>query len=122
MNFVFSYGTLSLEPTYALLTINSQINFDQSINEHLTHIFKEYYKDQSFHLISNRVNEYAIDYTVYDKLNELKNLMTLIIVSERPQFQQSFQTIEKHLIKKDVFFFTRLDEALEKVRYIHTLI
>ena len=96
---IFDEGaTLTLERAYQIIGI-SEIHF----------------RDRNFGYVSNRINSYAIDPTVYTYLRQLENLKAFAIVSNKEVDIHNFH-IEKLFYKNAMKLFLDYQKAVNWVR------
>ena len=96
---IFDEGaTLTLERAYQIIGI-SEIHF----------------RDRNFGYVSNRINSYAIDPTVYTYLRQLDNLKAFAIVSNKEVDMHNFH-IEKLFYKNAMKLFLDYQKAVNWVR------
>ncbi len=79
-----SFGTVILHDCYAIVEIKEGIILSQEHNNALIEIGKEHFGDQPFGCISNRINSYSVDPTIYITSTMVHNLKAIAIVSKNP--------------------------------------
>jgi len=80
-------------------------------NSLLLEFVKKYFKDKPFVYISNRVNIYAVDPTVYIETKKIHNLIGIAVVSKNFR-QRNLTELESKFFKRKIKYFKNIKEAL----------
>ncbi|WP_452221978.1 hypothetical protein [Lacinutrix salivirga] len=97
---------------YSIITINEGVLINESVSLQITQILVEYFKDNPFIYITNRINSYSIDPRVYELTSLLENLHTFVIVSNNTSHAHNAE-VEQIFLKKPIKIFDELDDAVE---------
>ena len=109
------FGSLELHDHYAIGIINEGEDLRATENKSLIKACTAYYKNNNFGYISNRINSYSVDPTVYINTSKLPNLVAIALVISDPA-QQLSADIEKVFFAKPFEYFTSLQEAKKWIR------
>ncbi|MHA7059388.1 hypothetical protein ACWGOQ_0019330 [Aquimarina sp. M1] len=80
-------------------------------NKLLLEFVRKYFDNKPFVYISNRVNSYAVDPTVYHETEKIDNLMGIAVVSKNCR-QQRLTELEGKFFEKKLKYFTNINDAL----------
>ena len=80
-------------------------------NDLLEAFAREHFQKKFFVYISNRINSYSVDPTVYLKTSSISNLKGMAVVSINP-VQQKLTELENTFFKKELRYFKTIKEAL----------
>ncbi|WP_298538559.1 hypothetical protein [uncultured Aquimarina sp.] len=81
-------------------------------NKLLLEFVKKYFNNKPFVYISNRVNSYSVDPTIYHETTKIDNLIGLAVVSKNHR-QQRLTELESKFFQKRIKYFTNMNKALE---------
>lgn len=92
-------------------SINEGITLTQKLSDEITNIALKHFNDEDFIYITNRVNSYSVDPTVYFSVSKIENLKAFVVVSKQPISLQNTE-IEKLFLDKTFELFEDIDTAL----------
>lgn len=109
------FGSLELHDHFTIGIINEGEDLRSDQNISIIEACTNYYKNNNFGYISNRINSYSVDPTVYIKTSKLANLVAIAVVISDPA-QKLSADIEKVFFAKPFEYFTSLLEAKTWIR------
>jgi len=81
-------------------------------NKLLLEFVKKYFNNKPFVYISNRINSYSVDPTVYHETTKIDNLIGIAVVSKNHR-QRKLTELESKFFQKRIKYFTDINKALE---------
>ncbi|PJB11919.1 MAG: hypothetical protein CO119_09425 [Flavobacteriales bacterium CG_4_9_14_3_um_filter_40_17] len=108
---------LNFYERFVIAELSEGIDIDENIVDILIQYSIEFYGDNPFGYISNRINSYSINPVIYFKLSKIKNLVAFAVVSTRMIVSYNVQ-IEKAFMSKPFELFDNLDEAVNWVNQL----
>ncbi len=80
-------------------------------NSILLDFVKEHFSNKDFIYVSNRINSYSVNPTVYYETKKIQNLIGIAVVSINPR-QKLLCEMEGSFYKKNMEYFKKMHEAL----------
>ncbi|TVZ59798.1 hypothetical protein NA63_2338 [Flavobacteriaceae bacterium MAR_2010_105] len=102
---------LEIHDNYLIVTMNEGITILPNHNEILLDIVETYYKDKNFVYITNCLNSYAVDPSIYFKTGKIDNLKGFAVVYKDYRAKGNAE-VEKLFLNKPFGIFKQLDEAV----------
>ena len=109
------FGRIELLEDYLIIEFNEGVIFNAAINETIISIVEAHFGDRSFGYITNRVNSYSVDPTIYHRSSSVKNLKSIAIVSHTDTNRVT-AGLERIFCKKPFEIFDNLLDAKEWTR------
>jgi len=106
------YTILEFHSNYVISRVRENVVFSQKQVRDLVEVCSDFYKRKKFVYLSQRVNNYNVDPTIYLNISDVKNLAGIGIVSSNSaalkmaNFEQKFSKIPFSI-------FLEMDDALE---------
>ncbi|WP_044626319.1 hypothetical protein [Neotamlana nanhaiensis] len=104
-------GNFYIYKNYLVVEMNEGITVTPDSNNILVDIVDTFYVDKNFVYITNRINSYAVDPSVYKQTSLIENLVGFAVVSTN-SLSLSNAEIEKLFLNKPFELFTDIDEAI----------
>ncbi len=101
---------LELYEDYILSSVNEGILIDDDILHWFLMLFDKYYPKKKFGYITNRINQYSLDPTVYPLLAMHNSLEAMAVISYTNLGQQN-AFFEKGFFNKPFDVFSNIEEA-----------
>ncbi|WP_378175815.1 STAS/SEC14 domain-containing protein [Aquimarina sp. SS2-1] len=113
MNKFYDLGFAKVEIQENLLinTIAEGFLVTPEHNKLLLEFVRKYFDNKPFVYISNRVNSYSVDPTVYHETEKIENLLGIAVVSKDHR-QQKLTELESKFFEKKLKYFNNIDDAL----------
>ncbi|WP_055446127.1 hypothetical protein [Lacinutrix mariniflava] len=106
-----SFGKIQIENRIVTAEINEGVHLTLELSEEIVlSVFKSI-GDKPTIYISNRINSYSIDPTLYSTISNIKNIIGIAIVNDMEIFESSVQ-IEKFFFKNKFKHFNTLSSAI----------
>ncbi|WP_378187471.1 hypothetical protein ACE939_03915 [Aquimarina sp. W85] len=105
------FCSLELYDDYMKVVVYEGVCITLELNNILTEIATQFFKQKPFLYITHRIHSYAVDPTVYFETSQIKNLVAFIIVSNQDIYKKQFK-IERTFFKKEFKYFETLEKAL----------
>ncbi|MFD0861398.1 STAS/SEC14 domain-containing protein [Sungkyunkwania multivorans] len=112
-----SFGKIKVFDDYIIAEIFEGINLDTALNEILLDICSAHFPKRPFGYISNRVNSYSVDPTVYKYTAKNSNLVAIAVVASG-ELKKLSANIEKLFFDREFEYFEEIDEAKEWIEHI----
>lgn len=105
-------GHVEIYDYYMLTRLNEGItlNFEKAFD--LITITDVHFRNKNFVYITNRVNSYAVDPTIYTEVSQIENLKAIAIISNK-QLSRHNVKVERLFFGKPMKLFATLTEAVE---------
>lgn len=105
------FGNFKVFENYILGTINNGVVFDAECKTAFAKLSDTYFKGRYFGYISNRVNSYSVDPTIYlDNSEEFAQLKAMAVVTNG-YLQESNVNLERQFFKAEMKAFHSIEEA-----------
>jgi len=79
---IYDFCKINIFDRYTIVEINEGVHLAPDHNTVLVNLVDTYYKNKSFVYITNRVNNYTVDPSIYIKTSEIENLIGFAVVSQ----------------------------------------
>ena len=112
-----SFASIQVFEDFIIAEMFEGINFDNSVNEVLLDIFQMHFPDRPFGYISNRVNSYSVDPTVYMRTAGNKNLVAIAVVAT-DEIKKLNANVEKLFFNREFEYFEDLTTAKDWIARI----
>ncbi|WP_299254590.1 hypothetical protein [uncultured Aquimarina sp.] len=106
------FAKVEIEEDFLKNTITEGFLVKPEHNKLLLEFVKKHFNKKPFVYISNRVNSYSVDPTVYYETTKIDNLIGIAVVS-RNHRQQKLTELENKFFQKRIKYFTDIKKALE---------
>lgn len=106
------FGSVAIHENYLITIMDEGITIKPEFNDILEDIAEKYYPNKPFVYISQRLNSYAVDPTIYKRCSEIENLVGFAVVSKE-SYAKSSVNVEKLFYDKLFVHFNDLDSAIE---------
>ncbi|WP_108803026.1 STAS/SEC14 domain-containing protein [Aquimarina sp. Aq107] len=106
------FALVEIREDYLKNTISEGFLVMPKHNKLLLEFVTKYFKDKPFVYISNRVNTYAVDPTVYHETTKIDTLVGIAVVSKNHR-QKKLTELESKFFEKKLKYFSSISEALE---------
>ena len=103
-------GYISIDENYLVVVINQDETVTVESNKILLNLVDLFYQNKNFVYITNRINSYAVNPTVYFETKKIKNLIGFAVVSQK-EITKNNALIEKLFVDKPFKIFKELNEA-----------
>lgn len=113
----YSFGKIFIYDCYAVAIMNEGIIVTPENNLALVDISKTHFKNKKFGYISNRINSYSIDPSVYILTSKIENLVGFAIITDDP-IKRLNSEVEKRFFKKPFEDFHTLNEGIGWIKSI----
>ncbi|GHC63767.1 hypothetical protein [Ulvibacter litoralis] len=111
----YHFGKLTIYDHCVVSVMNEGITVTPKDNDVLKEISETYFKGKTFGYISNRINSYSIDPSVYIQTSKIENLVAFAIVTTDSIGLLNTE-IEKMFFDKPFEHFLLLEEAIEWIK------
>ncbi len=108
----YDFCEIDIFDNYIVVVMFEGINLTPEKNDVLLGIATKYFKNSNFGYITNRINSYSVDPSIYLETSKIENLVSFAIVSSK-QISVSNSQIEKLFFKKPFKHFTLLEDAID---------
>lgn len=108
----YDFCEIEIYDNYLVSVIFEGINLTPDKNDILLNIATKYFKNTNFGYITNRIQSYSVDPSIYIETSKIENLVSFAIVSSK-KINISNTEIEKLFYKKPFKHFTTLKDAIE---------
>jgi len=105
-----NFGTVTVHDQLLIAEMNEGIVFDIPDNEQLLSLGSNIFGDKPYGYISNRVNSYSINPTVYLQTAQRSNIKAIAVVGSS-ESKIASTAVEKQFFKLPFEVFTTLEEA-----------
>ncbi|MBW1296781.1 STAS/SEC14 domain-containing protein [Aquimarina litoralis] len=105
------FAKVEIHEDYLKNTISEGFLVLPEHNNLLLEFVTKYFSNKPFVYISNRINKYAVDPTVYHETTKIDTLKGLAIVSNNHR-QKMLTELESKFFNKEIRYFSNLKEAL----------
>jgi len=105
------FTKIEIQEDYIKSTINKDHLVTPDHNKLLMEFVKKYFYNKPFVYISNRINIYSIDPTIYHEATKISNLIGVAVVSKNER-QRKLTELESKFFDKKLKYFTNIKEAL----------
>ncbi|SEK23221.1 hypothetical protein SAMN04487910_0027 [Aquimarina amphilecti] len=106
------FAVVEIREDYLKNTISEGFLVMPKHNKLLLEFVTKYFKDTPFVYISNRINTYSVDPTVYHRTTKIDTLAGIAVVSKNHR-QKKLTELESKFFEKELEYFSKIDEALE---------
>ena len=107
----FYFCHIEIYDDYVKTIMKEGVTVSPEHNNVLLHIVEKHFKNKAFGYITQRINSYAVNPTIYLETAKIKNLIGFIVVSSDPK-QKMQPKVEKIFFGKEFKQFDTLEEAL----------
>ena len=111
-------GNFKIYKDYMIGTMNEGVAFDEVCKNEIWKICQTHFKDKPFGYISNRVNSYSVDPTIYlDTSGKFAKMKAMAVVTQRKMQRLNVQ-LERQFFKAELEVFESIEEGkawIEKV-------
>lgn len=111
----YSFGKIFIHDCYVIAIMKEGIVVKVEYNLVLKEISETYFKNKKFGYITNRINSYSVDPSIYLETNKIKNLVAFAIISNNPMNLLNSE-IEKMFFKKPFEHFYTIVEGIGWVK------
>lgn len=108
----YDFCEIEIHDNYLIAVMFEGINLTPDKNDILLNIATKYFKNSYFGYITNRINSYSVDPSIYLESSKIENLVSFAIVSAK-QINITNSQIEKLFFKKPFKQFYTLREAIK---------
>tara|TARA_B100000795_G_C22777476_1_gene430692 strand:+ start:1380 stop:1748 length:369 start_codon:yes stop_codon:yes gene_type:complete len=108
----YDFCEIEIYDNYLVSVMFEGINLTPDKNAILLNIATKYFKNTNFGYITNRLQSYSVDPSIYIETSKIENLVSFAIVSSK-KINISNTEIEKLFYKKPFKHFTSLKDAIE---------
>lgn len=108
----YDFCEIEIYDNYLVSVMFEGINLTPDKNDILLNIAAKYFKNTNFGYITNRLQSYSVDPSIYIETSKIENLVSFAIVSSK-KINISNTEIEKLFYKKPFKHFTSLKDAIE---------
>lgn len=112
------FTILEFHKKFVISRVREGVVFSKKQVEDLIEVCSDFYKSKKFVYISQRVNSYNVDPTVYLNIYRVKNLVGIAIVSEMAS-SINMANFEKSFSKVPFSVFIEMEDALDWVEELH---
>ncbi len=105
------FTKIEIQVDYIKSTINEGHLVTPDHTKLLMEFVKKYFDNKPFVYISNRINSYSIDPTIYHEATKINNLIAVAVVSKNER-QRKLTELESKFFDKKLKYFTNIKEAL----------
>lgn len=113
----YEFCKVEVYSKYIIVVMNEGITLTPEKNDFLLNIATKYFKNSNFGYITNRINSYSVDPSIYIETSKIENLVAFAVVSSIPLNISNAQ-IEKIFYKNPFCHFLELNEAVSWVKEI----
>lgn len=116
-----SFTTLYFSKNYVISKMDEGIVFDKDLCQIMIDVCIEYYNDNSFIYIANRVNHYNVDPTIYLGLGKYPSFVGIAIVDKKAsklnlaKFEKNFTNYPFEIFKEVTDATNWADDLIKKV-------
>ncbi len=107
-------GKVTVYENYLISEFNEGITLSLDTSLELIGVTEVHFREKPFVYITNRVNSYAVDPTMYLKVKDIETLKGIAVVSDKECDYHNLK-IEKHFFKKPMHLFHTIAEATDWV-------
>ena len=108
----FNFGKVKIQNHIVIAEMKEGITFDSNYNNEFLKFCKEHYKEKNYGYISNRVNSYSVNPTVYLDTAKKSNIRAIAVVSSNP-INQGNVSIERQFFEHPFEVFNTLEQAIK---------
>ncbi len=112
------FTILEFHKKFVISRVREGVVFSKKQVEDLIEVCSDFYKSKKFVYISQRVNVYNVDPTVYLNIYSVKNLVGIAIVSEMAS-SLKMANFEKSFSKVPFAVFIEMEDAMDWVEELH---
>ncbi|GAA0724132.1 hypothetical protein GCM10009430_28350 [Aquimarina litoralis] len=105
------FARVEIHQDYLKNTISEGFLVMPEHNNLLLEFVIKYFNNKSFIYISNRINNYAVDPTVYHETTKIDTLKGIAIVSKNHR-QKKLTELESKFFNKEIAYFNNIKDAL----------
>ncbi|MFD2561126.1 SpoIIAA family protein [Aquimarina rubra] len=106
------FAKVEIQEDFLKNTITEGFLVKPEHNKLLLEFVRKYFNNKPFVYISNRVNSYSVDPTVYHETEKIDSLAGIAVVSKNHR-QRKLTELESRFFQKKIKYFTDINEALE---------
>jgi len=108
---IFDFCTMSIYDDHLIVVMKAGITITPSHNKVLLNIVDTYYRKKKFVYITNRINSYAVNPTVYYETSKIEELVGFAVVSKDFKAKSNAE-VEKLFFNKPFEVFKTIEEAI----------
>jgi len=111
----YHFCKIEVYENHIIVVMNEGITVLPEYNDVLVSISLNHFKGKKFGYITNRINSYSVNPSIYIETSKIENLSVFAIVSNK-QINISNAQIEKLFFKKPFQQFTLLEDAITWIK------
>lgn len=108
----FDFCDMHIYDNYLIVIMNEGVTIIPAHNQILLNVAETYFNSKRFVYISNRLNSYAVNPTVYLETSKIENLKGFAVVSKDYKAKSNAE-IEKLFLDKPFEIFDSIEKAVE---------
>lgn len=108
----FDFCDMHIYDNYLIVIMKEGITITPAHNQILVNVAETYFNPRRFVYISNRLNSYAVDPSVYLETSKIENLAGFAVVSKDFKAKSNAE-VEKLFLNKPFEIFSSVEEAID---------
>ena len=113
----FDFCEMHIYDDYVIVVMNEGVTISPAHNQTLLNVVDTYFKNKKFVYISNRINSYSVNPTVYFETSKINNLAGFAVVSKDFKAKSNAE-VEKLFMDKPFEIFNTIEEAVDWVNVV----